>query len=812
MNKLLFTTLLLLCMGTGHFLYAQSGRVVEIESGPANFNATPPTVTFRVYWLTGPDRTSNHRDSVWVFVDYAEISNGSPLPWAPATLTAATHSGQGSIDASTLSGRGFYVIGTGIQQFSATITVALDGLAGKKFNWCAYATDYPPNATEVVEGHYNLNGTPPFVVNNNVGPQPDPSAKTFTTNECLTAITDATGCPGWVPVAPTVTLAASGSTFCAGDDITLTATGNSSVYQYSFDGGGSWTASSTTVVTATTATTNYTVQVKSLAGCTVSASLPTSVTVNALPVITDFSASPATICAGESSTLTVTTTANASSYNYNGTGWTTSNTYLVTSAITDPTSTTEYTVNVMSSAGCTATIAPATVTVNALPSSISVTPDPAVICAGESSTLSVLATNAASYSYNGEPWTEDNFYVFTSSTDSPSTTTTHTVYVKSGEGCTATVAPATVTVNALPVITGFSASPLTICAGESSTLTVTTTANAASYSYNGDPWVLNNTYVFTPSTDSPSTTTTHTVYVASDQGCTATIAPATVTVNPLPVITGFSASPAVICAGESSTLTVTTSANAASYSYNDEPWTEDNFYVFTSSTDSPSTTTTHTVYVKSGEGCTATIAPATVTVNQLPNPQFVAHSSTACASATITLTATGGGSYCFTQECTACVRNHYLTGNNTDGAADCEVLGTESCSYSATSTYTFTMPESGSVKVWVKVMNEQGCIDSTYTIITVASPTLAWASGGALSQSVQATTAIAPIVFAATNATGVTSVGLPAGVTLSGSGPYTLSGTATAAPGSYPYTLTTTNGNSCTNVSVSGVIIVTAAP
>jgi uncharacterized protein (TIGR02145 family) len=124
--------------------------------------------------------------------------------------------------------------------------------------------------------------------------------------------------------------------------------------------------------------------------------------------------------------------------------------------------------------------------------------------------------------------------------------------------------------------------------------------------------------------------------------------------------------------------------------------------------------------VKTAEGCSAT-AGVTVRINPQPVPAFINPPSTACAGSTVTLTASGGGEYCFTQECAACVRNPYLTGNDLNGGADCNVLAT-SCTYTADATYTFVVPESGSVTVWVKIRNAYGCIDSVSTTIGVVAP------------------------------------------------------------------------------------------
>jgi hypothetical protein len=112
-------------------------------------------------------------------------------------------------------------------------------------------------------------------------------------------------------------------------------------------------------VTATGTT--YSVTVTNAAGCTGAAATGT-ITVNALPSITSLTANPATICNGQSATLTASATG-ATSYSIDNISWQPATTFSV-----NPTATTNYTLYVKSTAGCTATKAnAATVTVNALP-------------------------------------------------------------------------------------------------------------------------------------------------------------------------------------------------------------------------------------------------------------------------------------------------------------------------------------------------------------------------------------------------------------------------------------------------------------
>jgi hypothetical protein len=136
-------------------------------------------VTFRVAWTGTP---ANNR--VWVWVDLCPVIGASPSTFAKAVISAATGSG---VVAGTLNGRGFYVNVNG-----ATVTATLSNAIGK-FNWCAYGSDYPPNARNNGSS-YTLKGSPPFIVTTASGTA-QVSKKTYS-GGTITALTDVTGCPG----------------------------------------------------------------------------------------------------------------------------------------------------------------------------------------------------------------------------------------------------------------------------------------------------------------------------------------------------------------------------------------------------------------------------------------------------------------------------------------------------------------------------------------------------------------------------------------------------------------------------------------
>jgi hypothetical protein len=147
---------------------------------PLSVNYPNKKVTFKVAW-TGT--AANNR--VWVWVDLCPVVGASPSTFKKAVISEPTGSG---VVAGTLNGRGFYVNVNG-----ATVTAKLDNANGK-FNWCAYGSDFPPNAVYNLSGGYNLRGSSPFIITTSSGTTAV-SANTYY-DGTITALTDATGCPG----------------------------------------------------------------------------------------------------------------------------------------------------------------------------------------------------------------------------------------------------------------------------------------------------------------------------------------------------------------------------------------------------------------------------------------------------------------------------------------------------------------------------------------------------------------------------------------------------------------------------------------
>ncbi|MEL6837615.1 MAG: hypothetical protein AAFP77_31690, partial [Bacteroidota bacterium] len=200
-----------------------------------------------------------------------------------------------------------------------------------------------------------------------------------------------------------------------------------------------------TITVNPTSTTTYTVLVTDANGCT--ATDQVIVTVNPLPVIT-FSGD-LEICVGESTTITA---SGGTQYAWN-TGDNTA------SATVNPAVTTTYTVTVTDANNCT-TSADVTVVVNENPTA-SILGDP-VVCQNQTTTLTATGAGAGgSYLWSTTETTA-------SITVSPTDIETYSVTITDANGCTDETS---VTVTAAPEPIAVAAA-VEICAGESTTLTV----------------------------------------------------------------------------------------------------------------------------------------------------------------------------------------------------------------------------------------------------------------------------------------------------------------------------------------------------
>ena len=341
-------------------------------------------------------------------------------------------------------------------------------------------------------------------------------------------------------------------------------------------------------------------------GCTITQ----TITVNSLPTITG----TPNVCIGFSTTLTGSATPNATNPWVSATpSVATVNNSGVVIGVSAGTSVITYT----NSNGCTIN---QIFTVYATPT-ISGSP---TVCVG--STTSLTGSGAPSTT---NPWTSSTPSVATVNSSGVVigvSAGTSVIRYTDVNGCTITQ---TVTVNSVPTITG---TPI-VCVGATTTLTGSATPNAT------NPWVSATLSVATVSNSGVVTGVsagTSVITYTNSNGCIVT---QTITVNPLPTITGS----LNVCVGLTTTLTGSATPNTIN------PWVSASPSVATingSGVVTGVTVGTSLITYANSNGC---IVTQTFTVNALPIATLSSNDSdnTFCSGTSVIFTAGGGVNYNF---------------------------------------------------------------------------------------------------------------------------------------------------------------------
>ncbi len=388
---------------------------------------------------------------------------------------------------------------------------------------------------------------------------------------------------------PTATISASTNPICAGKSTTLTA-GGGTVYTWSNGA----TTSSITVTPLTTTT--YTAEVSN-GTCTKDTTL--KVTVNPLPTPT-IGATSNPICPGSSTTISVT----------GGTSYTWSNSATTTSITVSPATTTNYSV-IVSNGTCTKDTN-ITVTVSASPT-VTVNPSAPTICSNGSVTLNGVGATT----YTWSPNTSLTCTNCVSTVATPTATTTYTVIGANAQGCTDTN---TVTVTVGGAINARITGNDSLCSGNSATLTAS----------GGTTYTWSNGATTSIITVIPLVTTTYTATISN--GICTKDTTFKITVTPTPTAS-IAASVNPICAGESSTLTV---SGGTAYKWNTGATTS-------TLTVNPISTTTYTATVSNGKCSKDTTI--TVTVNTKPTVTLNNPAPSICTGGNVAFVASGASSY-----------------------------------------------------------------------------------------------------------------------------------------------------------------------
>lgn len=312
-----------------------------------------------------------------------------------------------------------------------------------------------------------------------------------------------------VQISPKPSIVISGvNQICYGGNTTLVASG---AITYSWSNG----ATTNTIYTSPSSTTNFTVYGSNIYGCVGTETI--AVIVNLIPVLSVSGNS--VLCSGESTTITL---GGAASYSWSpGTDL---NTVFGSSVICTPPHSTTYTVVAASANGCTTNIA---IPISVIPSpTLSISATPTVICEGESAILS--AFGASTYSWS--PTFYLNSVSANPTTVNPTLTTTYTLQGFNNSPPNYCISTKTVQVKVVPKIIAKIEPVPPLCIGQSNNLKASG----------------GNTYSWMPKTGLSKPTssntavqttvnTTYTVTVSQNGAC-----PAQATVNiivvPIPII------------------------------------------------------------------------------------------------------------------------------------------------------------------------------------------------------------------------------------------------------------------------------------
>ncbi len=202
------------------------------------------------------------------------------------------------------------------------------------------------------------------------------------------------------------------------------------------------------------------------------------------------------------------------------------------------------------------------------------------------------------------------------------------------------------TINPLPTV-ATSSIPSIICTGGTSNLNALPSGGLAPYSYSWTPLAsgLSSTTIPNP-VATPLSTITYSVVVTDANLCSSVPTPVTVTVNPIPTITGVV--PGVQCGPGITTLSATASAGIINW----YTAPTGGSLVNTGPTFSPSIPSTTTYFVDAtASGCTSPVrTPVAGTVNLIPAAPVLGSNSPVCSGLPINLNAAfvSGGSYSWT--------------------------------------------------------------------------------------------------------------------------------------------------------------------
>lgn len=430
------------------------------------------------------------------------------------------------------------------------------------------------------------------------------------------------------------------------------------------------------------------------------------------PIVTASANTP--LCSGQTLNLS---TAGGSTYSWSGPNGFTSSLQNPTLPNVNSSNAGTYSVVITTSGGCSGTTT-VNVTIGAPPVPVIASNSP--LCAGQ--TLNLTATGGISYSWAGPNGFSSSLQNPSITNTSASATGTYSVTVTGSSGCT-TIATLSVTVNALPVITATSNSP--VCEGSALNLSA---SGATSYSWSGP-----NTFSSSQQNPSVSNVTlsaagTYTVSGTGSNGCIGT-GSVSVNISTLPVVTASSNSP--ICSG--STLNLQ-SAGGSSYSWSGPG-------NFSSSQQTSAITNAslinagiYTVTVTNSSGCVNT-GTVTVVVNALPSISL-GNNSPVCEGQSATFSASGGASYSWAgpNNFTSTLQNPIISNTTLSGAGSYSVVVTDANGCVSSANVTLLV---NALPIVNASSNSPVCLGQAILFNTSAGVSYSWAGPGTFNSNQQ---------------------------------------------------------------------------
>jgi gliding motility-associated-like protein len=417
---------------------------------------------------------------------------------------------------------------------------------------------------------------------------------------------------------PTAVATISSSVTCSGNNVNLGGNGGGT---YSWTGPGAFSSSSQNVVLPnvnSTASGTYTLVVTNAFGCTDMNTV--SLTVNQTPTITAVG-SGATVCVGQTFSLSVVATPTSSVFGWSGPNSYTSNSQ--NNTIPNSTVAQSGTYSVTASiGGCTSAISTVSVTVNPNPTAISAISN-SVICSG--GTVNLSGAGGGTYVWSGPGGFSSTLPNVVLTNVDTTATGTYSLVVTNGFNCMDDTT-ISLTVNQTPSITSVS-SGTTICAGQSFQLNVVATPTNSTYIWTGP-----NSYASSNANNTISNAAVNQSGVYSVtailNGCSSTASMVSVTVNPNPTASA-TISNTVICSGNNATVT---GNGGGTYTWSGPGG-------FSSSMQSSTVTAggTYSLVVTNSFNCTDDTT-VSLTVNQTPSPAITTGAST-CTGDTLVLNA-----------------------------------------------------------------------------------------------------------------------------------------------------------------------------